>query len=75
MIEPQKCDLHIHSIYSDSNQSVESIFRTAKEKKLRAIAITDHDTVEGIPEAAELSRHYGVELVNGIEFSCQHLDS
>jgi len=75
MADSQKCDLHIHSLYSDSNESIESIFRTAKEKKLRAIAITDHDTVEGIPEAAALSVQYGVELINGIEFSCQHLDA
>ena len=75
MIDAPKCDLHIHSIYSDSDQSVAAIFRTAKEKKLRAISLTDHDTVEGIPEAAALSREYGVELINGIEFSCQHLDS
>jgi predicted metal-dependent phosphoesterase TrpH len=65
----QFCDLHIHSTYSDSDATIESIFQDAKKKNLKAIAITDHDTFEGIPSALEASRETGVELIRGLELS------
>jgi len=71
----KKCDLHIHSNFSDSDADLESIFKQAKEKGLSCIAITDHDTVQGIAPAKTCSKVYGVELVEGIELSAQHKDS
>ncbi|MDD3296019.1 MAG: PHP domain-containing protein [Candidatus Omnitrophica bacterium] len=68
----QLCDLHIHSIFSDSDADIESIFKQAKEKNLHCIAITDHDTVSGIPLARDCSRRYGIELIEGLELSAQH---
>jgi len=70
-----KCDLHIHSNYSDSDETLEQIFTRAREKKLTAIALTDHDTVEGVAQALRLGREYGIELISGIEFSCQHIET
>jgi len=68
----QLADLHIHSVYSDSTQNIDEIFRAARKKNLAAIAITDHDTVQGLPEAEEKSREYGIELVGGIELTCAY---
>jgi len=70
----KKCDLHIHSAFSDSDATIEEIFKTAREKGLSAIAITDHDTVDGLIEAKKFSVVYGVELVEGIELSAQKDD-
>ena len=66
------CDLHIHSLFSDSDASIESIFAQAAEKKLAAISITDHDTIDGLTQAKEHSKKYGVESIEGIELSVQH---
>lgn len=68
------CDLHIHSVFSDSDAPLESIFEQAAQKHLKCIAITDHDTVEGIKPARSLSKHYGIQLIEGIELSAQHKD-
>ena len=67
-------DLHIHSVHSDSSLTVREIFQRAKEKDLRCIALTDHDTTAGLGEANQISREYGIELVNGIEFSAKEED-
>ncbi|MCP4652548.1 MAG: PHP domain-containing protein [Candidatus Omnitrophica bacterium] len=64
-----KCDLHIHSTFSDSDQTLESIFLSAKENDLSCISITDHDTTSGIKCARSLSRRVGIELIDGIEIS------
>lgn len=66
------CDLHIHSLFSDSDASVESIFAEAAEKKLSAISITDHDSIDGLTQAKICSKKYNVELIEGIELSAHH---
>lgn len=73
--EDRSCDLHIHSNFSDSDADLENIFRQAQKKKLNCIAITDHDTVEGIKEARLYSKAYAVELLEGLELSAQHKDT
>ncbi|RXT14963.1 PHP domain-containing protein [Ammoniphilus sp. CFH 90114] len=62
-------DLHSHTTASDGTYEPHQSIRRAKEKGLRALAITDHDTVAGIKEALEASERYGVEVVPGIEIS------
>jgi hypothetical protein len=62
-------DLHVHTLYSDGTFTPRRAFELAAERGLDAIAITDHDTVDGLPEAAAASGELGVELVPGIEFS------
>jgi predicted metal-dependent phosphoesterase TrpH len=69
-----KCDLHIHSNFSDSDAKIEDIFIKAKEKNLSAIAITDHDTVSGLSEAEQKSKIYGIECIKGLELSAQKND-
>lgn len=64
-----KCDFHMHSVYSDGSESVESIFKEAKKQHIDALALSDHDTVFGIPEAASWSKWYAIELIPAIELT------
>ena len=69
-------DLHVHSSCSDGTLSPAQVTSLAAQKGLRAIALTDHDTVSGISEALEAGKKLGVEIIPGIEFStsCQNRD-
>ena len=67
-----KIDLHVHSNYSDGTYTPQELVRIALEKGLRAFALTDHDTTEGIPLAAEAARGTGLEVIPGIEFSTSY---
>ncbi|MDD5070600.1 MAG: PHP domain-containing protein [Candidatus Omnitrophica bacterium] len=69
------CDLHIHSTHSDSALTVKEIIEKANIRGLRAIALTDHDTVSGLDEAKDLGSSRGIEVISGIEISAQHFDS
>lgn len=63
-------DLHLHSKHSDGNWTVGQIVSHAAQIGLSAIAITDHDSVSGLPEAIELcATAYDVELVAGVEIN------
>lgn len=67
-------DLHIHSTWSDGTKSPEQIVQLAKIHKLTAIAITDHDTIDGVHEGCEFGNQYGIEVIPGIELSVVHGD-
>jgi len=63
-------DLHIHTYHSgDGQYSVEEIFDFAAEVGLKGIAISDHDSVAGLPRAAELAAERGIEFVPSIELT------
>ncbi len=62
-------DLHTHSYFSDGSMSPTNLVKSASEKGLRAIALTDHDTADGVNEAIEAGKKFGVEVISGIEFS------
>ncbi|TCS94687.1 PHP domain-containing protein [Hazenella coriacea] len=62
-------DLHTHTTASDGLLSPTAIVHLAKEKGLRAVAISDHDTVTGIEEAQAAGEELGVEVVPGVEIS------
>lgn len=64
-----KCDLHTHTRASDGMLPPSGNVKLAFEKGLAAVAITDHDTVSGIAEAAAAGREYGVTVVPGVEIS------
>ena len=65
-------DLHAHTIYSDGSVSPEELVRAATRAGARAIAITDHDTVDGLAEGRAVAERLGIEFVNGIEISAEH---
>lgn len=62
-------DLHTHSTASDGSMSPAELVRHAKEKGLAAIALTDHDTVDGVAEALKEGARIGIEVIPGIEIS------
>ncbi len=68
-------DLHVHTFYSDSTFSPEEVVICAKEKGLSAIAICDHDTVDGIDPCMALGLKNGVEIIPGIEMSVEKMDA
>jgi len=66
-------DLHVHTTYSDGTNSPEEIVATAKSIGLRAVAITDHDTVEGIGPAMAAAKKYNLEVIPGVELSTEYM--
>lgn len=67
-------DFHIHSCYSDGSYTIEEIIERSLEQGLTSIALTDHDTVEGIPEILEKSRNLELVVVPGIELSSVYMN-
>ncbi|HEY2588520.1 MAG TPA: PHP domain-containing protein [Tepidisphaeraceae bacterium] len=63
-------DLHSHSTASDGTLPPSEVVALAVRNGLSALALTDHDTVAGVLEAAEAARKAGVDFVAGIEISC-----
>jgi len=63
------CDLHTHTTASDGSDTPSKLVQEAKYCGLRAVAITDHDTVEGLDEAIEQGKALGVEVIPGVELS------
>ena len=63
-------DLHMHTSYSsDGDHSAHEILAMARSLGLRAISISDHDTVEGAQIAISCCRDYGVEVLPNVEFT------
>ena len=64
-------DLHVHSNASDGTYAPAEVVRRAKEGGLKAIALTDHDTIDGLAEAVTAGERYGVEVIPGVEVSAR----
>jgi 3',5'-nucleoside bisphosphate phosphatase len=62
-------DLHVHSTASDGSLSPEVVVERARAAGLGAIALTDHDTLAGIPAAMAAGQRLGLRVVGGCEFS------
>ena len=69
--QPDLVDLHVHSSVSDGLLAPREVVRHAAEVGLRAIALTDHDTVAGVGEALAAGKVYRVEVIPGVEFSAE----
>ncbi|MGC3959406.1 MAG: PHP domain-containing protein [Verrucomicrobiota bacterium] len=67
-------DLHLHSHYSDGTFTPEEIVARAKQQNLGAIALTDHDTVEGCAAVGAECAKVGIEFVVGTELTSEHND-
>lgn len=63
-------DLHTHSTISDGTDSPEQLMRRAADAGLAAVALTDHDTIDGLDTAGARAEPLGVRLVRGCELSC-----
>lgn len=65
-------DLHCHSTRSDGTFSPTEVVQKADEAGINVLALTDHDTTEGIEEARTMADKLGIRLINGVEISCEH---
>jgi 3',5'-nucleoside bisphosphate phosphatase len=65
-------DLHVHTTHSDGACSPCEVVVAGARVGLSALAITDHDTVSALAVARPEARHWGVELVAGVELTCEH---
>jgi predicted metal-dependent phosphoesterase TrpH len=70
-----RLDLHLHTTYSDGSFTPSEVVAFAHSANVTALAITDHDTVDGIPEAMEAGQRLGIEIVPGIELSSRWKES
>jgi predicted metal-dependent phosphoesterase TrpH len=62
-------DLHTHTTASDGTLTPTQLVELARQNDLKAIAVTDHDTIDGVAEAQRAGERLGVEVVPGIEIS------
>ena len=68
----RRIDLHLHSTYSDGSFSPTEVVKQAHHAQVTALALTDHDTTDGIPEASETAQEFNIELISGVEISTQY---
>lgn len=68
-------DLHVHTFYSDSTFSPEEVVSCASQKALAAIAICDHDCIDGIGPCKKIAESLGIEIVPGIEMTVEKADA
>lgn len=62
-------DLHTHSNASDGEHSPARLVQLAAQAQLAAIALTDHDTLDGLEEALDAGQRHGIEVIPGCELS------
>lgn len=65
-------DLHTHTAFSDGSQPPAELVAEAAALGLHAVAVTDHDTVDGLPEALAAGERLGIEVVPGVEINLEH---
>lgn len=64
-------DLHLHSTASDGSLTPAELVELVARQRLETVALTDHDTLDGIDEAREAAQRLGVELIPGTELSLE----
>jgi hypothetical protein len=67
-------DLHTHTTASDGSYPPAELVRRAADAGLRVLGITDHDTTDGLAEAAKSAAEYDLSVVPGIELNCDIVD-
>ncbi len=73
-LDERYVDLHAHSTASDGAVSPTELVEAAHRAKLKAIAITDHDSIAGNDEAVAAGQHLGIRVVRGCELSAYDAD-
>jgi len=63
-------DLHTHTNYSDGTQEVEEVVKLAHSKGIKALAVSDHDTIFHYERVKNACEEYGIEAIRGVEMSC-----
>lgn len=67
-----RIDLHCHSTRSDGTYPPSEVVARAHNAGVDVLALTDHDTLQGIDEARTAAEACGMQLINGVEISCEH---
>lgn len=67
----RRIDLHFHSVHSDGVLTPVELIALAKENNLEMLALTDHDTLNGLEEARKVALENNIKLINGVEISVQ----
>ncbi|KAL0335129.1 UNVERIFIED_CONTAM: 5'-3' exoribonuclease [Sesamum radiatum] len=62
-------EFHCHTTCSDGFLSPTKLVERAHQKGVKVLALTDHDTMSGIPEAMEAARRFGIKIIPGVEIS------
>jgi len=62
-------DLHTHSLYSDGSHTPQELVEFGLRNRLQGLALTDHDTVEGVAELLQYGREAGLAVISGVEIS------
>ena len=70
-LDTRRVDLHLHTRYSDGSWTPAELCRAAADRHLAAIAVTDHDTLDGIPAMLAAGQQHGVEVLPGVEITCR----
>ncbi len=70
-----RLDLHLHTTYSDGSLTPVEVLALAKHANVTALAITDHDILDGIPEAVVAGKDLGIEVIPGVEISSRYGES
>ncbi len=68
----RRIDLHTHSTESDGTMTPQELMEHAKKTGLSAVALTDHDTIQGLAKARPIADSLGLELVPGVELSTDY---
>lgn len=66
-------DLHTHSNISDGTFSPQQLVEAAVEKLVHTLALTDHDTMDGLALAEEAAKNHEIKIISGVEISSQWL--
>lgn len=66
------CDLQMHSTHSDGTDTPRRLVELAKEAGLEAMALTDHDTTTGLAEAKAAGKELGINVISGVEITCEY---
>lgn len=66
------CDLHIHSNFSDGTMTPAELIVLAEKQNISAVALCDHNTVNGLPDFIKAAENRKVIAVNGIEISTEY---
>ena len=67
----QGVDLHTHSNISDGTLTPELLVQAAIEKGIHTLALTDHDTMDGLKIAEEVAKNQPIQIISGVEISSQ----
>ncbi|OQU85404.1 hypothetical protein SORBI_3004G233500 [Sorghum bicolor] len=65
-------ELHAHSAFSDGSLSPADLVERAHRNGVKVLALTDHDTMAGVPEAVEAAKQYPIRIIPGVEISAVH---